>query len=189
VLPPPSASSPEPELPKGTTILQIGDSFAGALGIDLNRELGKHGIRGILKYKTSTYIPTWASSKELDQYLLRFRPDLVLITLGANELLIPDPTQRIPTIRRLIGRLDGRPCVWVAPPLWDGARPALIETIRTSVAPCLFLDSSALVPNLPRMRDHIHPSMGARKTWAAAVMGWLGEHRNPTGSRPWELVP
>jgi lysophospholipase L1-like esterase len=176
------------ELPSGTTVLQIGDSFAGALGVDLNRELKARGVRGVLKYQTSTYIPTWASSKDLDGYLLRFQPDLVLITLGANELLIPDPTQRIPTIQRLIRRLGGRPCVWVAPPLWHGARPALIETLRTSVAPCLFLDSTALVPNLERMRDHIHPSMNARKVWASAVIGWLAEHRNPAGDRPWDLT-
>jgi lysophospholipase L1-like esterase len=176
-------------LPAGTTVLQIGDSFAGALGIDLNRELKDAGVRGVLKYQQSTYIPTWASSKDLDGYLQRFHPDLVLITLGANELLIPDPSARVPTIHRLVGRLGGRPCVWIAPPLWQGARPVLLDTIRESCAPCVYLDSSALVPDLQRMRDHIHPSMQARKIWAKAVVGWLREHRNPAGSRPWDLNP
>jgi len=176
-------------LPTGTTVLQIGDSFAGALGIDLNRELKEAGVRGVLKYETSTYIPTWASSKDLDHYLWKFHPDLVLITLGANELEIPDPAARAPTIHRLVGRLGGRPCVWVAPPLWQGARPALLDTIRSSCAPCLYLDSSALVPELQRMRDHIHPAMQARKIWAKAVIDWLRKHRDPRGSRPWDLVP
>jgi hypothetical protein len=187
----PVLNAPEPttELPAGTTVLHIGDSFAGALGIDLNRELKQTGIRGVLKYETATYIPTWASSKDLPGYLQRFQPDLVLITLGANELEVPDPTIRIPTIRRLVSRLGGRPCVWVSPPLWKGARPALLDTIRESCAPCLYLDSSALVPDLNRMRDHIHPSMEARKIWAKAVIGWLREHRNPSGERPWDLNP
>ncbi|HVW26519.1 MAG TPA: hypothetical protein VHC69_14220 [Polyangiaceae bacterium] len=176
-------------LPTGTTILQIGDSFAGALGIDLNRDLREEGVRGVLRYETSTYIPTWAGKKELDGYLFRFHPDLVLITLGANELLIPDPSQRAPTIHRLVRRLGGRPCVWVAPPLWAGARPDLLETIREACAPCVYLDSSALVPDLERMRDHIHPSMQGRKIWAKAVLGWLKEHRDPHGGRPWEMKP
>lgn len=176
-------------LPTGTTILQIGDSFAGALGIDLNRDLREEGVRGVLRYETSTYIPTWAGKKELDGYLLRFHPDLVLITLGANELLIPDPSQRAPTIHRLVRRLGGRPCVWVAPPLWAGARPDLLETIREACAPCVYLDSSALVPDLERMRDHIHPSMQGRKIWAKAVLDWLKEHRDPHGARPWEMRP
>jgi acyl-CoA thioesterase-1 len=176
-------------LPTGTTVLQIGDSFAGALGIDLNRELKDEGVRGVLRYETSTYIPTWAGKKDLDAYLSRFHPDLVLITLGANELLIPDPAQRAPTIHRLVRRLAGRPCVWVAPPLWDGARPDLLATIREACAPCLYLDSSALVPDLERMRDHIHPSMQGRKIWAKAVLAWLREHRDPNGARPWDMKP
>jgi hypothetical protein len=182
-------SVPVAELPAGTTVLHIGDSFAGAVGIDLNRQLKEAGVRGVLKYETATYIPTWASSKELPGYLDRFHPDLVLITLGANDLEIPDPTIRGPTIHRLVSRLGGRSCVWMAPPLWKGARPALLETIRESCAPCLYLDSSVLVPDLHRMRDHIHPTMEARKIWAKAVVAWLREHRNPDGERPWDLNP
>ena len=187
-VPSPATDTTPPPLPAGTTVLHIGDSFAGALGIDLDRELKDVGIRGILKYRTATYIPTWASGKELDQYLWQYHPDLVLITLGANELLIPDPAARIPTIRHLVSRLGGRPCVWVGPPLWKGARPVLLETIRSNCAPCVYLDSSALVPDLPRARDHIHPSMDARKTWAKAVFGWLAAHRARNGPRPWDVI-
>ena len=184
---PPNSAPELAPLPSGTTILHIGDLFAGALGIDLDQELKARGVRGVLKYETATYIPTWASKKDLDQYLTSFHPDLVLITLGANELTVPDPSVRIPTIHRLVARLGGRPCVWVAPPLWKGARPDLLDTIRQSAAPCLYLDSGALVPDLPRMHDGIHPSMAARKEWAKAVVGWLQAHRVENGARPWEL--
>ena len=185
----PSESAEAKPLPSGTTILQIGDSFAGALGIDLDRDLKEEGVRGVLRYETSTYIPTWASNKDLAGYLNRYDPDLVLITLGANELEIPDPKARIPTIHRLVSRLEGRACVWVAPPLWEGARPDLLATIRDACSPCVYLDSSALVPGLERMRDHIHPSTKGRKVWAKAVLEWLRAHRDPSGSRPWDLKP
>ena len=178
--------SAAPPLPSGTTVLHIGDSFAGALGIDLNRELKKLGIRGILRYETSSYIPTWAWSKKLDLYLLRYKPDLVLITLGANELEVPDPQQRAGAIKRLVERLGGVPCVWVGPPLWEGARDALLGVIRENVAPCVYMDSSA-APELKRMRDKIHPSMQARQTWARWVVDWLAEHRNASGARPWDM--
>ncbi len=170
-------------------MLEIGDSFAGALGIDLDRLFKDAGVRGVLRYRTSTYIPTWASDKDLDGYLYRYRPDLVMITLGANELLIPDPSERIRTIHRLVARLGGRPCVWVGPPLWKGARGALLDVIRSNCAPCAYLDSNVLVPDLPRTRDHIHPSMGARKTWARAVLDWLAAHRAVNGTRPWDWAP
>jgi hypothetical protein len=174
-------------LPSGTTVLHIGDSFAGALGIELNREFKEAGVRGILKYETATYIPTWASGKDLETYLSKYHPDLVLITLGANELEIPDPAQRAATIRRLVGRLAGRPCVWVAPPLWHGARPALLDVIRESCAPCAYLDSGELVPELPRAKDGIHPAMAARKAWAKAVITWLGQHRKRGETQPWRI--
>jgi len=175
------------DLPRGTTVLHVGDSFAGALGIELNRELKTFGIRGILKYETATYIPTWAWGKDLEKYLSKYHPDLVMITLGANELEIADPAQRAPTIRHLVERLAGRPCVWVAPPLWQGARPALLDVIRESCAPCAYLDSSELVPDLPRAKDGIHPAMAARKEWAKAVVEWLGQHLRGSDALPWSI--
>ena len=182
-----AARPPAEPLPRGTTVLHIGDSFAGALGIDLNVQLREAGVRGVLKYETATYIPTWASGKELDTYLWKYHPDLVLVTLGANELEIPVPEDRAPTVRKLVSRLGGRPCAWVGPPLWVGARPELLETIRRNVRPCVYIDSTALLPDLPRARDHIHPAMQARKIWAKAVINWLGEHRVIGADRPWEL--
>jgi lysophospholipase L1-like esterase len=183
----PAVGAPRASLPSGTTVLHIGDSFAGALGIELNRQFKDAGVRGILKYETATYIPTWAWGKDLEKYLSKYHPDLVLITLGANELEIPDPAQRASTIRHLVERLAGRPCVWVAPPLWRGARPALLDVIRESCAPCAYLDSSEIVPELPRARDGIHPAMAARKAWAEAVIKWLGEHRKGGEEHPWRI--
>lgn len=185
--PSPQSAGTVPPLPEGTTILHVGDSFAGALGIDLNLELKKVGIKGVLRFQTSSYIPTWAWGKELDLYILQSKPDLVLITLGANELEVPDPQQRVPAIEKLVHRVGDRPCVWIAPPLWEGARRALLDVIRDHCAPCVYMESSDVVPNLPRARDKIHPSMEARKTWARVVLDWLARHRDPKGPEPWAL--
>lgn len=178
-----------PPLPKGTTVLHIGDSFAGALGIDLNREFEKAGVRGVLKYQTASYIPTWAWDKDLDTYLRRYQPDLVIVTLGANELEIVDPSERIPTIRRLVDRISDRPCLWIGPPLWEGARDVLPPVIRANVAPCRYMDSTAILPPLERARDKIHPTMNARQEWARFVIDWLARQRDPNGATPWALLP
>lgn len=177
----------EPELatlPSGTRVVHLGDSFAGALGVALGHELKALGIKSFLRYEKSTYIPTWAWSKELPDFHWKYRPDLFLITLGGNELKIPDPNQRAKTVRRLVSQLKGKPCVWIGIPLWEGANPALLEVIRQNVAPCLYLDSSALVPDLERARDGIHPNTAARKVWARAVIRWLQEHQQP-GESNW----
>ncbi len=162
--------------PRGATVLHIGDSFAGALGKPLNSELGKRGVRGILKYRTGTYIATWAWNRRVPGYVSRYRPDLVLITLGANELDVARPESRGNAIRRLVQALGQRPCVWIAPPLWEGARGDLLRVIQDNCAPCQYLDSNELVPNLARLGDKIHPTGAARSRWAKAVMSWLELH-------------
>jgi hypothetical protein len=177
--------SEPPPLPSGSRVLHIGDSFAGALGYRLNHHLRQAGVHGILKYEKSTYIPTWAWSKALGGYLRDYQPDLVLITLGANELEIGEPQKRAATVRRLVDRLGGRACVWIGIPLWKGADPKLMQVVRANVAPCLFLDSTQLVPEMSRSRDGIHPSKSARDEWATRVIRWLREHRDPNANSPW----
>jgi lysophospholipase L1-like esterase len=181
------AGAGQPHLPRGTTVLHVGDSFAGALGPELNLQFSAHGVRGILKQEKATYIPTWASRKELDVYLTQYKPDLVLVTLGANELGIVRPEERGETVERLVRRFGDIPCVWIGIPLWKGANPTLLEVIRAHAAPCLYLDSTALVGDLERAKDKIHPSLAGRKVWATAVVRWLAEHRVATAERPWAL--
>lgn len=184
-----AASPAEPvpsELPRGTLVLHVGDSFAAALGIPLAKRFKAAGLRSVLEFKTASYIPTWAFGKELGKYVSNYNPDLVLITLGANELEIPDPPQRIGAIQRLVSTLRGRPCVWISPPRWK-PDTGLLQVIREHAAPCRYLDSDALVTELPRGPDKIHPSTEGREVWAEAVYGWLARARDPGAGQPWEL--
>jgi hypothetical protein len=181
-------SSAEPaSLPSGTTLLHVGDSMAGALGIELNRELLQHGVKGVLKYKTASFIPNWAGGEELGRYLAVYHPDLVIISLGTNELEIEDPERRGPQIERLVGRLGGIPCLWLLPPVGQKPHNGLPQVIRDHASPCICLDHQEVFPEMPRVGDKIHPTMAARKDWAERVVAWLARHRKPGGARPWEL--
>lgn len=181
-----SAIVPEQPLPKGTLVLHIGDSFAAALGVPLAKRLKAAGLRNVVEFKTSSYIPTWAFGPELTKYVSNYNPDLVLITLGANEIEIPDPPQRVGAIKRLVATVGGRPCVWISPPLWK-KDTGLMAVIRANAAPCHYLDSDTIVHDLPRAPDKIHPSTVGREVWADAVFSWLGKELDPKGSRPWAL--
>jgi lysophospholipase L1-like esterase len=180
------AAPSTPELPKGTLVLHIGDSFAGALGVPLGKKLKAAGLRSVLEFQTSSYIPTWASGKELPAYVARYSPDLVIITLGANEFELANPEQRVGSVKRLVQKLDGRPCVWVSPPRWK-ADTGVLGVIRDNAKPCRFLDSDTIVQNLERKSDHIHPNDTGREAWAEAVLAWLGRERDGTADRPWNL--
>jgi lysophospholipase L1-like esterase len=173
-------------LPKGTLVLHIGDSFAGALGVPLAKRFKAAGLRNVVEFKTSSYIPTWAFGPELTKYVSNYNPDLVLITLGANEIEIPDPPQRVGAIKRLVATVGGRPCVWISPPLWK-KDTGLMAVIRANAAPCHYLDSDTIVHDLQRGPDKIHPSTAGREAWADAVFAWLGKELDPKGTRPWAL--
>ena len=169
--------------------MHIGDSMAGALGIALNRQLEKDGLVGKLRYETASFIPTWAWSKKLPVYLAQHDPDLVIISLGTNELQIDEPERRAKTIQRLVSRLEGRPCVWIAPPHLDAGDNGLRDIIRANCAPCGYMNTDAVYEDMPRVSDKIHPTMAAREEWARRVISWLAEHRKPTNDRPWALDP
>lgn len=180
---PPTFLAPAP----GTRILHIGDSMAGALGIALKDEFKAIGAQAFVRFQTASFIPNWASGKEIGLYVTEHRPDLVLITLGTNEMRIQDPAIRAPKIRQLVARLGNRPCVWIAPPLWGAGDTGLLPVIRANCAPCAYLDTPELYPEMPRLPDKVHPTIAARKEWAKRVMQWLLAHRLPHGDRPWDL--
>jgi lysophospholipase L1-like esterase len=183
----PSASASEPAtLPRGTLVLHVGDSFAGALGVPLGHRLKALGLRSVLEYQTSSYVPTWASGTELPGYVSKYNPDLVIITLGANEFELSAPGTRAGAVRRLVQHLGHRPCVWVTPPRWK-QDTGILAVIRDNVRPCRFLDSDTVVHDLGRKPDKIHPSDPAREQWADAVLAWLTRERRGSTEHPWEF--
>jgi hypothetical protein len=163
--------------------------MAGALGLELNRQLEERGIQGVLRYKTASFIPNWAWGDELGLYLAQYRPDLVIISLGTNELEILQPERRAPTVHKLVGRLGSVPCVWLLPPLSEGQKSALSDVIRQNASPCVCVDNQDVFPGMPRVGDKIHPTMAARKEWARRVLDWLAAHRRPAAGRPWAISP
>jgi len=186
-----AVAAPEPAaepMPKGTRVLQIGDSFAAALGGELSKLFKEAGVRSTLEFKTASYIPNWSYEGDVPKFVSNYRPDLVLITLGANEIEIPKPDERIKPIKHLVSTLGGRPCVWIAPPLWK-PDTGLLKVIKDNVAPCRYLDSNALVHDLPRGKDKIHPSAEGRQIWAKIVFDWLAKERQGNATQPWALKP
>jgi hypothetical protein len=185
----PQASALPPPLPKGTTVLHVGDSMADALGKSLKRELEQRGIKNYLVAKEATYIPQWAGFKmELSLHIARRKPDLVIVTLGGNEVKMPDPKVRVDAIKRLVAKIGDRPCLWIAAPLWPGlTTTGILDVIRDNCAPCIYVDTNQLVPNLERLKDKVHPTIPERRRWAKFMVRWLLHNRDQAGKRPWDF--
>ena len=172
---------------KGTLVVHIGDSFTEAsFEQNLRGKFGGTGARYWVKAKTPSYSPTWAFGDELDS-MLWSKPQLVLITLGANEVEMPDPKLHAPAVRALAAKASklGAACVWITPPLWK-KDTGFMEVIRESCAPCLYFNSDEHVHDVERQRDNIHPNEVGGARWAAAFWEWLMAHRDPARG-PWAL--
>ena len=147
------------------------------------------GVHSVLKAKEATYIPEWAGfSMGLRSLLAFHKPDLVIVTLGGNEVAMLDPSIRSEPVRKIVETIGERPCVWVGAPLW-GPHTGILEVIRSNCSPCHFVDTNRIVPDLERLKDGVHPTLPERKRWAKAMVEWLARHRDPNGRRPWDLKP
>ena len=164
---------------KGTLVIHIGDSFTEAsFEQNLRGRFFGVGARYWVKAKTPSYVPTWAFGDEMDK-MLWSHPQLVLITLGANEVDMPDPEAHVPAVRALVKKASKwGSCVWITPPLWK-KDTGFMEAIRKNCAPCLYFNSDEHVKDVERQRDKIHPNEAGGAKWAAAFWDWLEAHRNP----------
>lgn len=192
-----AAEPPALTVPPNTAVLHIGDSFALAgFAQALRPRMQALGVRYAVKAETSSYTTTWAPRMEL--LVANYQPDLVIISLGANEVEAYNPPAHASAVRRIVKAIGDRPCVWVSPPLWR-KDTGIIDVIRTNSAPCRFFDSDALVPGpIPRKKDKIHPNEAGGALWAEAFWRWLAAEHLPPGEdagdgasrrSPWALRP
>jgi lysophospholipase L1-like esterase len=162
---PPAAPAPAPK--KYARVLHTGDSMVGG---GLARALGPKFEADGTKYHRdvieSGTIHEFSQNDHLPKLLATVKPDLVLISLGANH--IPnstDPDKEIgPFVPKLVKRLAGIDCYWIAPPIWKPAQAKFNAWLREHVAPCRFYDASDL--DIARRPDKIHPNEKGGETWA-----------------------
>ncbi|MEM9696710.1 MAG: SGNH/GDSL hydrolase family protein [Myxococcota bacterium] len=153
--------------------------MAQALGFPLARRLRYAGLSAHVKAQAATYLHSWLKPEMgLREELFFRKPALVIVSLGGNETRIPDPTDRIPRIRRIVELISRRSaCLWIGIPLWPGHRETGISrVIAENVAPCHYVPTSELI-ELARGADGIHPTPAERDRWADLMLQWLRANR------------
>jgi lysophospholipase L1-like esterase len=166
-----ASAAPEPRA-RPERILMIGDSMVQALLprlADYSLENGHDLIPAVWLGSTSI---AWASSSRLEQLLREHKPTVVLVVLGASELLNAD-IERVGTfaVRSILRKVGSVPLAWIGPPNW---RPdtGINAVLARELGPGRFFRSADL--SLPRERDGIHPSQQGGEAWAEQIAGWLG---------------
>ncbi|MEO8875708.1 MAG: SGNH/GDSL hydrolase family protein, partial [Polyangiaceae bacterium] len=163
--PPASTTASADDIPIPKVVLHTGDSMVGYYA-GLEKGLGPHfealGSKYVQDAITSAAIVTFDKNDHFAKMLASRDPDLVLITLGANDVFLPSPQRLAKNVANIAKKTEGRKCFWISPPLWK-KDTGIVDVIRQNCAPCVFFDSSTL--KLERRADGIHPDDKGGETW------------------------
>ena len=165
---------------KAERILHVGDSMVPLVANYLAPVVRARGDKYHLMTTHSTTILEWSQGKLLNA-TYDYDPDLILISLGSNDIYATDLTRRTAAIQAMVQHTRRRACMWIGPPLWDKDN-GIVERIQKNMGHCRYFDSTKL--NLPRMKDGRHPSWTGGYHWARAVWKALGGRKPiPAGVR------
>lgn len=174
-----------PPLPPGTVVLHVGDSFVhSGLTQRLREKLKPLGVRYEVRAEHSTNSLDWA--KRMPEIVASTQPDLVIVTLGGNEIGSQHLDVQGRAVARIVKTIGDRPCVWTTPPLWR-EESGVFDAIQKNLAPCRFFETDVHVGQfIPRRDDKIHPTMEGGAMWADKLFGYLEAERTGA-SKPWAL--
>jgi hypothetical protein len=181
-----SAHAPATPLPKGTVVLHVGDSFVhSGLTQELRKKLEPLGVKYEVRAEKSTNSLDWA--KRMPELVSATQPDLVIVTLGGNEIGSKYLDVEARAVERIVQAIGNRPCVWTTPPLWM-EESGVFDAIQTHLGSCRFFETDAIVGSYLPRRDGIHPTMEGGAIWGDALFAWLDTER-VGGQSAWALRP
>ena len=165
----PAPSSPPPFTARYRAVLHTGDSMVGGgLCRALKPMFASEGTRFIRDVWESGSIEGFAASDRIPKLLEHDHPDLVLLSLGANDVYGPVTdylARAIEKVAALTQKGGPRDCIWIGPPIWKPRFKATVDVIRAHAAPCVFFDSTDI--EMHRKEDKIHPDEKGGEQWAA----------------------
>jgi lysophospholipase L1-like esterase len=150
----------------GKTILHVGDSMVGGnwgLTRALEGRFTAEGAKFVRDYKVSESIISYDKSPKLKELLAKHKPDIVIITLGTNDVFVPYPASMANNVQSIVKRIGSRECYWMGPPTWK-PDTGIVQVIKDNAAPCKFFDGTSL--KLERGHDGIHPTDKGGAEWA-----------------------
>jgi len=174
---------PAPSPPKRyRRVLSVGDSFNGALSLALQRRFAASGADFARDVWVGVAIGTFVHARRFPDLVASHKPDLVLITLGANDVDTTDLETLGRDVRAIVAKVGGADCVWIAPALWKKDKTGLVEALERNAAPCRFFASRGF--KVERRGDGWHPSVKGGADWADRFWDFFEPQRSPTETSP-----
>lgn len=159
-------------------ILFIGDSMLERLSprIAAYAEENGHQMNTVIWYGSSTEV--WAKSGKVKEYIRKYRPDYILISLGGNELFVSDIiARRTKYVKQIVADFGGVPYVWIGPPNWK-ADTGINKMLQSVVPAGSFYLSYTPDQHYERAADGAHPTIASAAKWADRICRWIVEKSN-----------
>lgn len=168
-----AAEPPAPASLKDKVVLHVGDSMVGGnwgLTRALEQRFSAEGAKFFRDYKVSESILSYDKSPKLKELLAKHKPDIVILTLGTNDVFVPYPASMAGNVQNIVKRIGNRECYWMGPPTWK-PDTGIVQVIKDNAAPCKFFDGTHL--KLERGHDGIHPTDKGGQEWATNFWGFF----------------
>jgi len=164
---------------KGKTVLFVGDSMiVTGLEIWARYWVQKNGGTYRRLHHSSSTTRTWANTRALESALQKYKPHIVFVVLGSNELYVKKPQRQGRWVRKILKKLGKLPFRWIGPPRW--ARDTGIIKVLASIVPAghfyPFNDR-----RIARTSDGKHPSIRGSKVWARDIFAWYNKQLKKEG--------
>lgn len=118
---------------------------------------------------------SWVISGKAVRLMKSFQPDVVIITLGSNNIKYDHPERELSWHRALIDRLGAKICFWVGPPPLIPDMHGYNELMKKNVHPCRYFDSRVLA--FPLRKDaKFHLTRPQGTLWAEQVWQFMNGH-------------
>lgn len=163
-----------PKIKTGMRVFLLGDSLATGLSRPLSALAKDNKIAFEALTAVGTRIDQWANNAALYAALTKFKPDLILVSLGTNdEYLQTDVKKQETFLKTLLAKLKTfAPVAWIGPPklpkvTTNGAIPIILENVPQS----MYFPSQKL--DIPRAPDGLHPTVAGYAGWAAKIWSWI----------------
>lgn len=154
----------------------FGDSMTYNLALRLSQysHANGHTINSVNWDSSNTKI--WADHDTLQYFINKFKPTLIFISLGSNELYFKNPETRAPYIKRILEVIDTIPYVWIGPPNWK-EDSGINDMIEKMCKPKSFFRSAGM--DFERKADHIHPTRKSSALWVDSIARWIPKSSHP----------
>jgi len=155
-------------------ILLTGDSMVEGLMYafkDYAIENG-HDLFPAIWYSSSTLV--WGQSEQLKKLIDFYKPTIVFLALGSNELFIRNIIEdRAQYVDNILKQLGDTKILWIGPPNWK-PDTGINELIEKKLGKKRFFLSKNL--QLARSSDGAHPTREASRIWADTLFHWVKNH-------------